>query len=159
MINKTGKAWNENYESHSEHHFIWTERIDKLESRLKMWKYRNLSLTGKVLILNTLGLSDLHGDSLSNTQTMFEQSQHFSLQFPLVGQKRDDQAWGSLSPYQQGGGGSGSYRPLHKIGGSTIQKHTDHDPIDPGSKMGLSSTVLDRPNPYQIFELMGILTE
>ena len=37
----------------------WTERIDKLESRLKMWKYRNLSLTRKVLILNTLGLSGL----------------------------------------------------------------------------------------------------
>ena len=37
----------------------WTERIDKLESRLKLWKYRNLSLTGKVLILNTLGLSGL----------------------------------------------------------------------------------------------------
>ena len=37
----------------------WTERIDKLESWLKMWKYRNLSLTGKVLILNTVGLSRL----------------------------------------------------------------------------------------------------
>ena len=37
----------------------WTERIDKLESQLKMWKYWNLSLTGKVLLLNTLGLSCL----------------------------------------------------------------------------------------------------
>ena len=37
----------------------WTERIDKLESWLKLWKYWSLYLTGKVLILNTLGLSGL----------------------------------------------------------------------------------------------------
>ena len=37
----------------------WTERIDKLESWLKLWKYWGLSRTGKVLILNTLGLSGL----------------------------------------------------------------------------------------------------
>ena len=64
----------------------WTERIDKLESQLKMWKYWNLSLMGKVLILNTLGLPGLIylGDSLSNAQTMPQQSQCFSLQLPLV---------------------------------------------------------------------------
>ena len=37
----------------------WTKRIDNLESRFKMWKHRSLSLAGKVLILNTLGLSAL----------------------------------------------------------------------------------------------------
>ena len=37
----------------------WTERINKLESRLKMWKHWSLSLAGKVLILNTLGISGL----------------------------------------------------------------------------------------------------
>ena len=37
----------------------WTARIDKLESQLKLWKYRGLSVMGKVLILNTLGLSGL----------------------------------------------------------------------------------------------------
>ena len=37
----------------------WTERTEKLESRLEMWQYRSLFLTGKVLILNTLGLSGL----------------------------------------------------------------------------------------------------
>ena len=37
----------------------WTERINKLESRLKMWKHWSLSLAAKVLILNTLGLFGL----------------------------------------------------------------------------------------------------
>ena len=37
----------------------WRERVSKLEKRLNMWQHRGLPSQGKVLIINTLGLSGL----------------------------------------------------------------------------------------------------
>ena len=37
----------------------WREQVYKLQKCLNMWQHRELSLQGKVLILNTLGLSGL----------------------------------------------------------------------------------------------------
>ena len=37
----------------------WEPRLSKLDKSLSLWKSRSLSLIGKVLILNILGLSKL----------------------------------------------------------------------------------------------------
>ncbi len=37
----------------------WDPKIDKLESKLRAWKKRNLTLIGKILIVKSLGLSQL----------------------------------------------------------------------------------------------------
>ncbi len=37
----------------------WNSRIDKLDRKLDSWRYRNLSLRGKILIVNSLALSGL----------------------------------------------------------------------------------------------------
>ena len=37
----------------------YTDRIKSLERTLKSWEYRNLSLLGKICIVNTLGISKL----------------------------------------------------------------------------------------------------
>ena len=38
---------------------IWNSNIEKITKKLAMWKQRNLSLTGKVLIIKSLGISQL----------------------------------------------------------------------------------------------------
>ena len=40
-------------------HFNWQPKLEKLEKSLNLWKSRSLSLPGKALIINTLGLSKL----------------------------------------------------------------------------------------------------
>ena len=55
--------------------------------------------------------------------------------------------------------GSGTHQSLYQTRGPAIQKHEGHDPIDPGSKVGLSGMVSDRQNYSQIFKLMGFFTE
>ena len=40
-------------------HFNWQPKLEKLEKSLNLWKSRSLSLPGKTLIINTLGLSKL----------------------------------------------------------------------------------------------------
>ena len=43
----------------STEHLNWQPKLEKLEKSLNLWKSRSLSLSGKALIINMLGLSKL----------------------------------------------------------------------------------------------------
>ena len=47
------------YDENKNKHFNFDLKIQKLQTRLNMWKGRNLTLLGKVLIIKSLGLSQI----------------------------------------------------------------------------------------------------
>ena len=59
MVNDELKLLGITFNSSSAILTSWRERISKLEKCLNAWQHRELSLQGKVLTLNTLGLSGL----------------------------------------------------------------------------------------------------
>ena len=55
--------------------------------------------------------------------------------------------------------GTGTHRSSHQTQSTAVQEHAGYDQIDPSSKVGLSGTILNRPNHSKVFKPMGIFAK